>query len=154
SILKIAKKKKMKLLPLAGVLTVSMLLFGTAGFGQCRAFTKNKCLPQLAPYTSNGQYSGATLFEGETATIIQTFYAEQEYRLLICTQESLGDGVTFAVKNQDGSTIYSSEGKEENYWDFKVEGTQQFAIEISIPSTNVSDIKNEGCVSIMVGFKP
>ena len=145
----------MKTLRLYCALAVALMACPETSFAQCRSFTKNSCLPNLAPYTSNGQYSGATLFQGESATIIQTFYAEQDYRLLVCTQESLGGNVTFSVLDEDENLLYSNKESKEAFWDFKVESTRQLSIVIDVPSgAGATDLKREGCVSIMVGFKP
>lgn len=121
---------------------------------QCKLFTKKNCIPLLEPYISNGQFNGATLFEGESASVIQTFYSGQDYRLLVCASTIL-EGAYFEVKDLNGKLLFTAKDKaNEPYWDFNVASTQQLSIDVYIPETSVrEDLKKSGCVSIMVGFK-
>jgi len=129
------------------------LLISSASFGQCKFFTKKSCMPELAPFISNGQYNGATLFEGETANIVQTFYSGQKYRLFVCVHEILGDGVYFKVLDLEGNELFTNQESREAYWDFQVVSTQQLSIQIIIPEGESSlGIKQSGCVSVLVGF--
>lgn len=112
------------------------------------------CLPDIAPFVHNGQYNGAVLFEGEEATMVQTFYNNHNYRLMACTQSLLSDSVYFEVSDFDGFLLYTSQGKAKPYWDFNVESTQQLKIRLVAPDQQTtSDIKQSGCVSILVGFR-
>jgi hypothetical protein len=40
---------------------------------QCRAFTKNQCLPQLEGYIQNDNYNSAMLVPGDEAELLLTF---------------------------------------------------------------------------------
>lgn len=122
------------------------------GQAQCKNFTKRKCIPQMAPYINNGQYNGATLFEGESASVMMTFYSGQDYRLIVCGQDILGD-VLFEIKDEDGNVLYDNKDKGTGIWDFNVASTQQLMVQVTCPpSRNTHDLKNSGCVSILVGF--
>ena len=121
--------------------------------GQCRGFTKKKCLPQITPYIHNGQMNGAVLFPGDSADIMLTFYSGQEYRLVICAEEQLGD-VSYTVSDVDRNVIFDSEKSDNKSFDFKVESTQQLIVSVAVPeSQNTHDIDFQGCVAILVGFK-
>jgi len=130
------------------------MFFANSTFSQnCRKFAKKDCRPAIAPYIHNGQLNNANLFEGDKAEIMLTFYSGQKYRLLVCSQEQLGD-VYFIIKDVDKNEIYNSEGKNSNLFDFKVASTQQLIVEVNVPeSANTHDIDFQGCVSIMVGFQ-
>ncbi|MGD1846207.1 MAG: hypothetical protein ACFB10_12525 [Salibacteraceae bacterium] len=132
------------------VLVVSIASFSDAG-AQCKNFTKRKCIPQMAPYINNGQYNGATLFEGETASVMMTFYSGQDYRLIVCSQDIL-KGTYFEIKDEDGNLLYTNKDKDSDVWDFNVASTQQLMVEVTVPQTSTHDVKNSGCVSILVGF--
>ena len=62
-------------------------IFSVASYGQCKRFTKKNCLPDLAPFTHNGQLTSAVFNAGETADIEMTFNAGKEYRIIACSQE-------------------------------------------------------------------
>lgn len=121
---------------------------------QCKAFTKKNCADELAPFASNGLYNGAILFEGEEASLVQTFYSNQTYRLLVCVQEIIAQGFYFEVLDYKNQLLYTSQGKNSNAWEFNVQSTQQLKIRAVVPDNNKgSDLKKNGCVSILIGFK-
>lgn len=122
---------------------------------QCKRFTQNKCLPSLTPYVNNGQINTTTLFEGDSASLNMTFYSLLEYRLMVCSHAMLGEGVYFKVKDSDGEVVYTSKGTNKNYWDFRVNSTQDLHIDVVVPNNeeSVSDMPPSGCVSVVLGFK-
>jgi hypothetical protein len=121
---------------------------------QCKSFTKKKCISNLGDYNSNGQYNGAVMFQGEEATLMQTFYSGQKYKLMICSQSSIAEDLFFEVQDFRGNLIYSSDGTDKNFFEFDVESTQQLKIRIVIPyDGGGSQIKKNGCVSVIVGFQ-
>ena len=143
--------KKIGILGFTLALTLGSISDGQA---QCKTFTKKKCVSQLEDYNSNGQYNGAVMFQGEEATLMQTFYSGQKYRLFICPQPSIEEGMYFEVKDYRNTLLYTSEGTGSNMFDFDVESTQQLKIRIVIPDDGSgSQIKKNGCVSVLVGFK-
>jgi hypothetical protein len=130
------------------------VIAAAAAYAQCNNFTKKKCMPSLAPYVHNGQLNSASLAVGETAELELTFYAGQEYRILICGQEVFKE-VNFKLKDKNDKEIFNSEGKPEKFWDFKVASTQQLKLEVTTvgDDSNKSGIVESGCVSVLVGFK-
>ncbi len=137
------------------ILILALVFIGNQAEAQCKRFTQKNCLPALSPYTNNGQINSTTLYEGDSAALNMTFYSLLEYRLMVCTHPVLGDGAFFRVKDNDGEILYSSEGKNKNHWDFKVNSTQDLHIDVVIPENaeSVSDMPPSGCVSIILGFK-
>jgi len=135
------------------LLLAFIFVFSIDGYAQCKGFTKKDCLPVLDPYIYNGQLNSALLNEGDVAELLLTFYGNQEYRLLICSQEILGN-VEFNLLDKDRNLIFSN--KDHNYtnmWDFTSTSTQQLIIEVVIPeSTNEGGNIVSGCVSILMGF--
>ena len=121
--------------------------------GQCRGFTKKTGRPLIAPYIHNGQMNSAVLFPGDSADIMLTFYSEQQYRLVICAEEQLGD-VSYKVSDIERNLIYDSKNSGSKVFDFKVESSQQLVISVEVPeSENTHKIDYQGCVAILVGFK-
>jgi hypothetical protein len=123
---------------------------------QCKSFAKKVCKSELIPYIHDGNFNAAMLTEGEEADFYKTFYADQQYRLVICGTEALPP-IEFKVIDANRNVLYNN--KDHNLsktWDFKLESSQQLRIVIKV-STNgqkksEAEIQN-GCVAIMIGFK-
>ena len=128
-------------------------LSGTAD-AQCKAFAKNKCLPELQNYTHDGNYHAAVLVEGEEAELYKTFYSDMEYRVAITGETNL-PAVEFKVMDINKNVLYSN--KEHNNattWDFKLQSSQQLKILVKVSSFNKpGETPASGCVAIMIGFK-
>lgn len=135
------------------LLLAFVFAFSTDSFSQCKGFTKKECLPVLDPYIYNGQLNSALLNEGDVAELLLTFYGNQEYRLLICSQELLGQ-VEFNLLDKDRNVIFSNaDHNYTNMWDFTSTSTQQLIVEVTVPeSMNQGDDIVSGCVSILIGF--
>jgi hypothetical protein len=120
---------------------------------QCRSVAKKQCFPQLSPYTQNGEFNSARLAPGESAEVQMTFYAGQNYRLMVCSEGVLGD-VNFKVLDTDKKELYNSKKSDSKTWDFNVTSTQQLIVAVDVPVSDApTKIIPEGCVSILVGFK-
>ena len=124
---------------------------------QCKKYTKKYCLPALSPYLHNGQLTSAVLNPGDSADVPMTFNAGKEYRILICSQEQIGN-VQFKVLDNTRKVLYESDPEVSNpYWDFKVANTQQFIVQLSVPKMEKSNQKTNlvpnSCVALLVGFK-
>lgn len=133
-----------------------VLVFVTASQltnAQCNAFTKKKCLPTLAPYVHNGQLNSTMLASGETAELMISFYAGQDYRLSMCAQDVLV-GAYYRLLDAQHNLLFNSKDAKQSTFDFNVKTTQQLIIEVIVPKTETkTDIVEQGCVSILVGFK-
>lgn len=134
------------------IITIALLIpFGINA--QCKAFTKKECRPMVNPYIHNGQMNNAVLYPDDKADVMLTFYSGQDYRIVVCAEEQLGD-VTFKVTDLDRKVIFDSNEKETNSFDFKVASTRQLIVTVEVPeSTNTHDLDFNGCVSVLVGFK-
>ncbi|MCK4662404.1 MAG: hypothetical protein KAT68_06040 [Bacteroidales bacterium] len=125
----------------------------TIGMSQCKGFTKKTCVPKIKPYIYNGQLNSALLNEGDVAELLLTFYGSQEYRLVVCCQDILGQ-VEFKLLDTERNVIFNN--ADHNYidsWDFVSSSTQQLIVEVTIPESNSGgSTVVSGCVSILVGF--
>jgi len=144
-----------KLLPVL----ISILLFISVSYNasaQCKGFAKKVCKSELIPYIHDGNYNAAMLVEGEEADFYKTFYADQQYRLVVCGTESL-PSVEFKVMDANRNVLYNN--KDHNMakaWDFKLESSQQLRIVVKVPASGQKKSEAEilsGCVAIMIGFK-
>ncbi len=122
--------------------------------GQCKAFAKKVCLPELGAYTHDGNYHAAILVEGEEAELYKTFYSDMDYRVAICGEDKLPN-IEFRILDANKNILYSN--KDANYaktWDFKLQSSQQLKLVLKVLTLNPSgDTPASGCVSIMFGFK-
>jgi hypothetical protein len=122
--------------------------------GQCKAFAKKVCLPELGQFVHDGNYHAAVLVEGEEAELYKTFYSDMEYRVAICGEDKLPN-VEFKVLDASKNVLYSN--KDANFaktWDFKLQSSQQLKLIVKVSSFNQpGDTPASGCVSIMFGFK-
>ncbi|MBL7882768.1 MAG: hypothetical protein JNL69_01765 [Bacteroidia bacterium] len=133
---------------------IALTLFSLPTQAQCNAYIKKKCLPNLQPFTHNGQMSTTTVTAGQSAEVNLTFYSGQDYRIYICSQEILGE-CSFKVMDQNRKVVFDSENHSNpDFWDFKVKSSQQFIVEVKTPvSESTNSIIPSGCVTILVGFK-
>mgnify|MGYP006072316171 FL=1 len=136
-------------------ISIGVFLFSNTINAQCKRFTEKQCLPKLAPFTNNGQINNATLFEGDSASLIMTFYSLLDYRLIVCSHDVLGAGAHFKVRDNDGNILFNSQEAQKSSWDFRVNSTQDLMVSVIAPKNpeNLTDIPASGCVSIILGFR-
>ena len=139
----------MKLIP---ILLSLFLLMPVLSDAQCRAFTKNQCLPQLDGYVQNDHYNSAMLIPGDDAELLLTFYGGKEYRLVVCAHPILGS-VDYEITDTNGDSIYRGNTGAGNTFDFKMVNTQQLIVKLHVPDQKSSVSTHEGCVSVLVGSK-
>jgi len=121
---------------------------------QCKSFAKKVCKLELAPYIHDGNYNAAILTEGEDAELYKTFYAHQQYRIYICSSESLPD-IEFQVLDVNRNILYDNRKNDlSKIWDFELESSQQLIISLRVKnSEGTSEELVSGCVAIMFGLK-
>lgn len=150
----------MKLLNKSLIVSSIFIVFiglSTSSFAQCTSFTKKQGFPALEPFTHNGQLTSTKFMPGDEAEIEMTFNAGNDYRVLVLFQEVLGN-VTFKIKDKTGKVLFASkEGDAKPFWDFRVNSTQQLIVHVLVPKIDdkiSNKILPQGCVSVLVGFKP
>jgi hypothetical protein len=124
------------------------------GFSQCKGFTKRNCLSELSPYLSNGQLNSSMMYPGEEAEIILNFNKGLSYRLLLCADEYLENG-TYQISDLSDNILHEDSLTEVyGIQDLEVDRTQALKLKFQFPQkNNTTDIKRNGCVTIMVGFR-
>jgi hypothetical protein len=133
-------------------ITLLVLAFNTAAFGQCNLYNKTKCLPKLKPYLNTQQLCNTVLLSGDKTQLSSTFYYGDEYRLLVCAQEALGK-IQLNIRDAQNNIIFTTKGYGLIMWDFNVESTQDLTLEVITPPVASDIIDKSGCVSILMGFK-
>lgn len=135
----------------------SFILFSVVPFinlAQCNAFIKKKCMYKIVPFTSNGQVNSNTIQAGQTISLNLSFSAGQDYRIVVCSEEILGE-VTFKVLDRSKKVVFdSAQNNFPDFWDFKAKSSQPLTVEVTAaPSQSTSSVLPSGCLSILVGFK-
>ncbi|MBK7383525.1 MAG: hypothetical protein IPI81_09335 [Flavobacteriales bacterium] len=135
------------------LLAAALVLTATAAQAQCKAFAKNKCVPELAPYKFNETFNAAQLSPGEEAEVNLTMYSGQDYRIQVCVHPILGE-VNWKVVDANNKIVFESLADEpQHHYDMKATSTQQLRVVVWVPNKGSSDMVHVGCVAIMVGFK-
>jgi hypothetical protein len=144
------KKKHLYSFSILAILAASPF-FASA---QCNVFVKKKCMSKIVPFTSNGQVNTNTLAQGQTVSLNLSFYAGQDYRIIVCSEEILGE-VTFKVIDKSKKVVFDSAQNDfPDFWDFKAKSTQPLTVEITAPpSQSTSSVVPSGCLSVIIGFK-
>lgn len=137
---------------LLNIILPLVLLMPIASDAQCRAFTKNQCLPLLEGYVQNDNYNSAMLVPGDEAELLMTFYGGKEYRLVVCAHPILGS-VDYEITDTSGESIYKGNSAANSSFDFKMTNTQQLIVKLAVPLQNSTVSSHEGCVSVMAGSK-
>lgn len=136
------------------ILSVLFISLGLSGIGQCKSFAKSFARPLMGDYIPNENFNSAKLMPGDEAETVLTFYAGQNYRLLV-TNHPILEKVEFKVLDKDRNVIYDNMNHDmSDHFDFNVQSTQQLLVQISVPEKDAAtSINPQGCVAIMVGFK-
>lgn len=138
---------------LNAVLTVAMAVSALSGHAQCKAFAKNKCVPDLAPYKFNENFNAAQLSPGDEAEVALTFYSGQEYRVAVCVHPILGE-VNWKLVDENNKIVFESLADEpKHHFDLKAASTTQMRVIVWVPTKGKTEMVHVGCVAIMLGFK-
>lgn len=139
------------------VFLISIGVSLTPGFSwaQCKGMAK-KCVPGLSPYIYTGQLNSTNLFAGESAELVMAFTGGQQYRIMACGQEGLGQ-LRIVIFNSKKQVVFNN--KDYNfmqYWDLKVEATDDYTVQVTVPqpkNQTPGELAPNGCVAVLVGFK-
>ena len=130
-----------------------LFLLAVPAQAQCKAFAKNKCVPDLAPFKFNESFNAAQLAPGEEAEVNLTFFSGQEYRVLVCVHPILGE-VNWKLMDANNKVVFESLADEPKHsFDLKATSTMQMKVVVWVPSKPKTEMVPVGCVAILVGFK-
>ncbi|MHC1705170.1 MAG: hypothetical protein AB9846_14780 [Tenuifilaceae bacterium] len=112
---------------------------------------QNICSLYFSPeFISDGQEYFASLKPDQKVEFRTTFYGDNTYRIVACTNLKKGD-LVFTVYDTEKNLLFSNASYEfSQYWDFK------FASSITcIIQVDVKNIKfTPGFVMLLIGYKP
>lgn len=131
----------------------SLAILGDVAAQCSKTWVRKKCIPKITPFIHNGQMNTTSLKEGGRMESTLTFYSGQDYRILICGEETL-ENISFVVSDLNGKIIFDSkEHNNTDVWDFKVKTTTELKVEVNAGKNEGGNGTATGCVSILVGFK-
>lgn len=126
--------------------TCGAIIYPDYSNAQCN-FVANSCVPNLHPFTSDGQYYHSLLLEDETAEFKTTFYAGEEYRIVACGKDGMG-GISYTLLDANYNLIFNNADYDNaGYWDFKFNSTNDYYIQAKLAPGSGS-----GCAVILIGF--
>jgi len=144
-------KHSTKAVILSAIFTLAV---STEVVSQCsKTWVRKKCVPKVSPFIHNGQTNMSLLKEGQKTESVMTFYSGQDYRILVCSEETL-ENVSFVVSDMTGKVLFDSKTNDNtDFWDFKVKTTTEMRVEVFAGTNDSDDGEMSGCVSVLVGFK-
>lgn len=128
------------------------VFLASAASAQCRAFTKNRVLPNLSGYIQNENYNAALFMEGDEAEVLMTFYGGKDYRLVVMAHPVLPE-VEFEVLDTNDELLYTNKtATNKSSFDFRMANTQQLKVRVRVPDSG-GTIVRQGCVTVVAGHK-
>lgn len=132
--------------------SILLNLFSLLANAQCEEFAKQDIWKKkLSPYTHNGIYVTQKVNQGETIELYKTFFSNQDYRILVCSDNNLPK-IEFKILDINRNIIFDN--KKNNYnniWDFYFNTNLQTIISVHIPNTEDKNLKS-GCIAVLIGF--
>ena len=137
-----------------GILLLTILLSASISNAQCKRLAK-KNVEGLDPFTYNGQVNSTIMTEGESASVMISFQAGVEYRLLACGDRFF-ENIKMEVFDENENLIYSNEDHDfADSWDFELDEARNLIVKIIVPISEMGnqDIAYRGCIALLVGMK-
>ncbi|RLD61674.1 MAG: hypothetical protein DRJ01_07495 [Bacteroidetes bacterium] len=137
-----------KKIVLCFLVLISFSLFSNA---QCDVFAKQKKWKEkLSPYTHNGVYVTQKINQGETIELYKTFFSNQDYRILICSDNNLPK-IEFQILDINRNIIFDNKKNNfSNIWDFYFNTNLQTIVSIHVPKDKNNN--KSGCIAVLIGF--
>ncbi|NVO09107.1 MAG: hypothetical protein HXX16_04005 [Bacteroidales bacterium] len=132
------------------ILTTVLLFAAKPALSQVEQL-QNICSLYFSPeYISDGQEYFATLKSDQKAEFRTTFYGDNTYRIVACTNLKKGD-LVFTVFDTEKNLLFTNANyKYSQYWDFKFCSTITCIIQVDVK--NIKFIP--GYVMLLIGYKP
>jgi len=112
---------------------------------------QNICSLYFSPeYISDGQEYFASLKPDQKVEFRTTFYGENTYRIVACTNLKKGD-LVFTVYDTEKNLLFSNASYDfSQYWDFKFASTITCIVQVDVKNTKFIP----GYVMLLIGYKP
>lgn len=112
---------------------------------------QNICSLYFSPeYISDGQEYFASLKPDQKVEFRTTFYGDNTYRIVACTNLKKGDLVFTVFDTEKNQLFTNASHNYSQYWDFKFSSTITCIIQVDVKNIKFSP----GFVMLLVGYKP
>lgn len=132
------------------ILTFVLLFAAKPALSQVEQL-QNICSLYFSPeYISDGQEYFATLKPDQKVEFRTTFYGDNTYRVVACTNLKKGD-LVFTVFDTEKNLLFTNASyKYSQYWDFKFCSTITCIIQVDVKNIKFTP----GYVMLLIGYKP
>lgn len=112
---------------------------------------QNICSLYFSPeYISDGQEYFASLKPDQKVEFRTTFYGDNTYRIVACTNLKRGD-LVFTVFDTEKNLLFTNANYNySQYWDFKFNSTITCIIQVDVKNIKFTP----GFVMLLIGYKP
>jgi len=133
------------------ILIASSLLFLSRPASAQVEQLQNICSLYFSPeYISDGQEYFASLKPDQKVEFRTTFYGDNTYRIVACTNLKKGD-LVFTVFDTEKNLLFSNASYNySQYWDFKFASTITCIIQVDVKNIKFTP----GFVMLLIGYKP
>ncbi|HOP03358.1 MAG TPA: hypothetical protein PL017_06935 [Tenuifilaceae bacterium] len=131
---------------------IVFLTFGTSSLVKAQLEQlQNICSLYFSPeFISDGQEYFAQLKPDQKVEFRTTFFGENTYRIVACTNLRKGD-LVFTVYDTEKNLLFSNSDYEYSpYWDFRFGSTITCIIQVDVKSSKFIP----GYVMLLIGYKP
>ena len=120
----------------------------------CRGFAKRYCRVALDDYLSIPQNLTAEMETGETTEMSMVFYKKHDYRIIICSEDHLGE-INFKILDTKGNVLFDNRDHGMTpFWDFSMTTTKRLVVEVSAQGFSTGeDMLDAGCVALIIGHR-
>ena len=133
------------------ILIASSLLFLSRPASAQVEQLQNICSLYFSPeYISDGQEYFASLKPDQKVEFRTTFYGDNTYRIVACTNLKKGD-LVFTVFDTEKNLLFSNASYNySQYWDFKFASTITCIIQVDVKNIKFTP----GFVMLLIGYRP
>ncbi|MGZ3863353.1 MAG: hypothetical protein ACXVPN_08025 [Bacteroidia bacterium] len=146
---------------------ILFVCFGLSAMAQpsvCGGFHKSNCIIEgtkadRRAFQYNAQSKSGLFAQGSTSKMRCVVYKGMDYRMTVCSEESLGEKIHFKIF--DGRTqelLFDSQKNDDTHqFEFSAGSTRQLVIEVNVPTGEVKEEKGKpvdaACVGMLIEHK-
>jgi hypothetical protein len=132
-------------------LAILAYLISTFSYAQCNRFIRKSDFSALDAYEYCGSIQAAHMYSGDSAMLLFPVQKQKRYRLVVKSQEYLGE-IELRLTNKEGKEVGYKSGKSSTYWEVMAETDQPIQITLKVAKKPLpTGFDTEGCVALAIG---